>query len=164
MKGVYLWTVESIGGYVVSGCGITSRSIRKRVVEHRRAYLQGKYTLLDIDSMRRGVRKEIWHGMWAGHNSEERKAEFIQRDSELQEVAREQMAAFRIFVAEVSEARIPERIESAIMQTLYAAPEPYCDLPDRGTLEMPRRDNEERLLFINRSESHFINLAELMES
>jgi hypothetical protein len=164
MEGIYMWTVESKGGYVASGCGITRRSIRERVMEHRRAYLQGMYTLLDIDSMRLGIRKEIWHGMWAGYNTEESKAEFLRRKSELQNVAREQMAATRIFVAEESDQRIQERVESAIMQTLYAAPEPYCDLPDRGTLEMPRRDNEERLLFINRSEPHFINLAETMKS
>lgn len=164
MQGIYMWTVESTDGYVVSGCGITRRSIRKRVMEHRRAYLQGMYTLLDIDSMRLGVRKEIWHGMWAGHNTEESKAEFSKRKSELQDVAREQMAAFRIFVAEEPDQRIQERIEAAVVQTLYEATEPYCDLPDRGTLRMPRRDNEKRLLFINRSDQHLVNLAEIMES
>ena len=164
MSGVYLWTVESETGYVCTGCGITERTIRQRVMEHRRSYLRGAYTLLDLHSLRQGIRKEIWHGLWAGYNSDKRKAEFVRRKDELQNVANEQMSALKIFVAKINKKRLQQRIEAAIVQTLYEAEQPYCDLPDRGTLRMPRRESEASLTFINESDHHFVNLATEMLS
>ena len=164
MSGVYMWTVLGPSGYVCSGCGITERPIRKRMLEHRRGYLSGAYTMLDIDEMRKGNRKEIWHGMWAGYDSPERKAEFLERKKELKAVAQDQMDSLQIFVAEEQDQRIQERIEAAVVTTLYEAKPPYCDLPDRGTLRMPRREDEQPLIFINQSNHHFVNLAERMVS
>jgi len=164
ISGVYMWTVLGPSGYVCSGCGITERPIRKRMLEHRRGYLSGAYTMLDINEMRKGNRKEIWHGMWAGYDSPERKAEFLERKDELQAVAEDQMDSLQIFVAEEQDKRIQERVEAAIVSTLYEAKPPYCDLPDRGTLRMPRREDEQPLVFINQSNHHFVNLADRMVS
>ena len=163
LRGVYMWTVESDAGYVVSGFGITKRPVSQRVSEHRREMLRGKYTLLDLDAMKQGIRKEIWHGLWAGYDSNERKAEFARREGELQKVARQQMAAFKIFVAEVSDVRIQHRMEAALMAALYDARKPYCDLPDRGMHLVPRRDNESPITITNKSNHRFLNLLETME-
>ena len=62
VSGVYMLTVESEGGYLIYGVGITTRPVRQRFNEHRRAMLTGKYTLFDLSFLRLGIRKEIWHG------------------------------------------------------------------------------------------------------
>lgn len=142
LSSVYMWSVEGGKVFVVYGFGITKRPVRKRVSEHRRTTLRGKYTLLNLDAMKQGIGKEIWHGLWAGYDSDDRKAEFARRKDELQEGARQQMAAWKIFVAEVSDVRIQQRMEAALMGALYAAPKPYCDLPDKGMSLAPRRENE----------------------
>ena len=110
--GVYMQTVESDTGYVVYGFGITKRPVSQRFSEHRRKILKGKYTLLDLDAMRQGIRQEIWHGLWASHDSDEREAEFTRREEELKDVAKQQMAAYKIFVAEVSDHRINDKTRS----------------------------------------------------
>ncbi|MCH2118997.1 MAG: hypothetical protein MK161_14995 [Pirellulales bacterium] len=161
--GVYMQTVKNDTGYVVYGVGITKRPVSQRFGEHRRAILKGKYTLLDLDAMRQGIRQEIWHGLWAGHDSDERKAEFAKREEELKDVARQQMAACKIFVAEVSDVRIQHRMEAALMATLYDAPEPYCGLPDRGMHLVPRHDNELPITITNESHPLFVNLPEKVE-
>ena len=158
-----MWTVESDVGYVVYAFGVTRRSVSQRMGEHRRAILRGKYTLFDIDAMRQGIRKEIWHGLWAGHDSEEREAAFARREEELQEVGRQQMAAFKIFVAEVSDLRIQHRMETALMAVLYVAPKPFCDLPDKGMHLVPRRENEPRITITNETNHRFLNLPETVE-
>ena len=160
LGGVYMWTVESDAGFVVAGFGITKRPVSQRMGEHSREILKGKYTLLDLDAMRQGIRKEIWHGLWAGHDSDERKAEFARREEELKDVARQQMAAFKIFVAEVSDVRIQYRMEAGLMTALYDAPEPYCGLPDKGMHLVPRRENEPPITLANKPDGLFINLPE----
>ena len=119
--------------------------------------------MMDLDAMRRGIRKEIWHGLWAGHDSDERKAEFVKREEELQEVAKQQMAATTIFVAEVANARIQHRMEAALMVALYDAPEPYCGLPDRGMHLVPRYEDETPVKITNRPDHHFLNLPKTIE-
>lgn len=158
LRGVYMWTVKSDDSFVVYGFGITKRPVSQRMGEHRREVLRGKYTLLDLEAIKLGIRKEIWHGLWAGHDSPERKAEFVRRKEELQDVARQQMAAFKIFVAEVSDVRLQHRMEASLMEALYNAKEPYCDLPDRGMHLVPRRNDETPITIVNQSSHTFANL------
>ena len=74
--------------------------------------------MFDIDEMRKGNRKEFWHGMWAGFDSPERKAEFPDRKDELQAVAQQQMDSLQIFVVPEQDQRIKERIEAAVVSTI----------------------------------------------
>jgi hypothetical protein len=150
-SGVYLWTFEYQDGYLIYGAGLTRRLFRQRFREHTRLYLSGDYTVLDVAQLKNGVRSEIWHG-W-GWNAAKR-AEFAERQSEIEEAARRQLAAFRVFVTEVDpQARVSERLEAAIMSCLYAAPAPFCTVPDRGMMLAPKRDSEEAIFVWNSCES-----------
>ena len=151
--------MEGDHGYICYGCGITSRPVRQRMLEHRLGYLRGAYTIFNMAAMKQGIRQEIWHGMWAGHNTPERQSEFHSRKPDLQRYAIEQMESMRIFVSQVAEKRIQERIEAATVQSFYDCPEPYCNLPDKGTLMLPRRADEPGLIFINNTDHRFVNLA-----
>jgi len=75
--GIYLWTVEYLmGGLLIYAAGITRRPMKERFREHTRAYLDGTYTLFDVDALRQGVRREVWHGFWTGKRSSEKQQEF----------------------------------------------------------------------------------------
>ena len=163
MLGVYMTAAEGTTGYVVSGIGLTKRAVSKRFGEHRREFLKGKYTILDVNAWKKGIREEIWHGMWSGYDSSERKAEFKRRETELQEHARTHMQGTSIFVAEVEDNRLQHRIEASYIEVLYTAPKPYCDLPDRGTHRKPRQTGEVPIVVTNHSDCLFVNLPATVE-
>jgi hypothetical protein len=62
--GVYLWTVDYGGGFLVYAAGETRRPFRKRFREHTREYRSGRYTVFDAAAMRRGERRKVWPGFW----------------------------------------------------------------------------------------------------
>jgi hypothetical protein len=145
--GVYLQTVEYQDGYLIYCAGITRRTVPTRFQEHTRKYLSGDYNVLDIQSMRQGIRKEIWRG-WGW--SPEKRAEFDRREVEILDAVRRQLAGFRVFVADVGcESRILERIEGSVMHHLYRQPQPFCDIPDKGMMLAPRWPNEVPLVGTN---------------
>ena len=142
--GVYLWTFEYSDGFVLYGAGITRRSVAARMKEHTKNYLNGVYTILDVDALKQGVRHEIWHGFWYRPRAAERTSDYEARRAELTESARTQLSSFRIFVANVGTApRVLERLEAGIMQFLYAQPKPLCDIPDKGMMLARRHASEE---------------------
>ena len=143
-SGVYLQTVEYQDGYIIYAAGLTRRPFKKRFAEHTRNYIRGEYNILDIHELRHGIRKKIWQG-W-GWTSEKR-VEFAARQTELFDAVRQQMAGFRMFVADVDiDGRIPERLEAAVMNFIYAADAPFCDVADRGMQLTPRWPNEEPIM------------------
>lgn len=160
--GVYLMTVEAPDGYLMYGAGI-SKSMRKRFIQHRAKLLHGGYTMFDFDAMRQGIRKEVWHGLWSGWDSDERKAEFKQRTDELHEAAERQMTATKMFAAEISDRRIQHRMEAGLMSAMYAAPKPFCDLPDRGMFLSSKWENEAPIKIINQSDHRICFLPKTME-
>lgn len=105
-----MWTIGHLKGFLIYSVGITSRAIRQRLNEHRLAMLKGQYTLFDTELLKQGTRHEIWHGLWAGHDSAERKAELASRRGELQDAAQRQMNTFRIFAADIPDPRIQQRL------------------------------------------------------
>lgn len=148
--GVYLWASEYQSGYTIYAAGITRWSIPTRLREHTAQYMTGDYTILDMTAMTRGVRKELWHG-W-GWTPEKRK-DWEERKGDLVAAVRRQLAAFRVFVADVGTApRLLERLEAAIMNALYGEPPPYCEIPGRGMILAPRWESEEPITARFRSE------------
>jgi hypothetical protein len=145
--GAYLITVEYRSGYLIYSAGITRRPVPERFREHTLKYMSGDYTVLDIEAMKQGVRKEIWHG-WGW--SPEKRADFKSREAAIVEAARRQLAGFRIFIANVGNRhRILERLEAAIMNRLYQESAPFCDIPDKGMMLAPRWESEEIIVVRN---------------
>lgn len=154
--GIYLWTSEYVDDYIIYAAGITRRSIPVRLQEHTAKYMAGEYTILNMAAMSRGIRDEIWHG-WGW--TPEKRRDYEQRKCDLVAAARRQLASFRVFVADVGTApRILERIEAAIMNTLYRQPSPCCDIPDRGMMLAPRWNSEEPIMVQMKSDVNFFGL------
>ena len=137
VPGVYIQTFEYQSGYLIYGAGLTRRAIPRRFSEHTRKYLNGEYNVLDVPAAQQGIRKEIWHGWGCAH---EHRNEFEARKPHILKAVRNQLANFRIVIADLGvEPRTLERLESAIITNLYQQPSPICDIPDRGMQLSPRR-------------------------
>lgn len=153
-SGVYLWTFAHQDGFLLYAAGQTG-SLTERFRKHTSHYMSGDYTILDAAQAKNGIRFEIWHG-WGWTTT--KRAEYEQRRAELRDAARQQLAEFRIFVADVGpQKRTRERLEAAIMKRLYADGAP---LPDRGMYLAPRRNNEEPISVLNACASTLYGLAE----
>jgi hypothetical protein len=162
--GIYIQACDYDDGYLIFGVGVTKRPVAQRLCEHTHRYLNGEYNVLDMEAARAGVRREVWHG-WGYARAH--RDEFESRKIEIQDAVRRQLAGLRIFVADPSaggtDSRLRERLEAAIMDSLYQQPSPICDLPDRGTLQLWRRADEVPVLIRNQSPSLLHGLpAELL--
>jgi hypothetical protein len=51
---------------------------------------------------------------------------------------------FRLFVSSPVSKRERERLEAEVMDALYAAAAPFCDIPDRRTYQARRQPHEPR--------------------
>ncbi len=138
IAGVYLITFEYIGGYILRSVGVTN-SMKRRLSEHTREYFRGNYTLLDVESAKVGVRKELWHG-W--QYIKEHQNQFIENKNVVLELADKELIAYRLFITEVADRRIRERIEAAILINTYSSKESWADLIDGGMVLRGRYNYE----------------------
>jgi hypothetical protein len=142
--GVYLWTVDYGGGFLVYAAGETRRPFRKRFREHTREYRSGRYTVFDAAAMRRGERRKVWPGFWfSKRRPPQLERTYSERSGEIAKALEELLSSYRVFVAPLAlDRRVLQRIEAAIMAALYAAESPASLLPDRGMALAPRWPGE----------------------
>lgn len=155
VPGVYLQTFEYRNGYLIYAAGITRRPVPTRFREHTRKYTNGEYTVLDILAAQEGIRKEIWHGWGYARSHRE---EFEEKRMTIQDAVQKQLAGFRVFVTDIQEPRVLERLEAAIMNKLYEQTSPICDIPDRGMQLAPRWDSENPITVKSYSRAHIHGL------
>ena len=160
LQGVYLQTFEYENGYLIYGAGLTRRPISTRFIEHAREYMNGKYTVLDTDAARQGIRKEVWHGWGYARKNRE---EFEEKKMAIRDSVRKQLSEFRIFVANVEGVRVHERLEASMMNNLYKQPPPFCNFPDRGMQLSPRWPSEEKIIVKNNCASLLHGVPILLE-
>ena len=151
MPGVYLFTVDFDGGCMIYAAGYTGRPLQIRFHEHTRLYMSGIYNVLDIDAMRLGIRKVIWHGFWTKERLPDKEHEYVRRKAEIDNAVRHQLFGFRIFVANIgTQPRLMKRLEAAIMDILYEQPPPFSDILDRG-MSLSRRWESESPITVTSS-------------
>lgn len=161
VRGVYLQTFQYDKGYLIYAAGITRRTIAARFKEHTKKYLDGDYNVLDINAVKKGLRKEIWHGWQYARNHQR---EFQEKKTRIIRAVQKQLAAFCIFIAETDDkSRLMERLEAAIMNTLYDQNPPFCSIPDEGMYLAPRRDSEDPIVLKNICQHTLYGLPEFLE-
>ena len=159
--GVYLQTFEYQDGFILSSAGLTRRPIPTRLREHTRKYINGDYTILDIEAVQQGIRKEIWHG-WGW--TLEKRAEFEKHKSLIEDATEKMLTGYRIFVTNIgTQPRILERLEAAIILNLYQQPEPFCDIPDRGMMLAPRWEKESPVIINNKCIFRLYGLPSILQ-
>ena len=160
-SGVYLQSFEHKDGYLIYAAGLTRRPIPIRFKEHTRKYLNGDYTVLDIEAAKRGIRKEIWHG-W-GYARKHRE-EFEDRKTAIIDAVKRQLTGFKIYVTDLgNEERLLERLEAAIMNNLYRQIAPINEIPDKGMQLSGRLDSEAPIIVKNKCLSAIYGLPDLLE-
>lgn len=140
IAGVYLLTFEYKDGYILRGAGHTN-SMKRRFSQHKREYMAGRYTVLDVKSANRGERKEIWHGWGYAKTHQD---EFLRHKDYILQSVEKELASYNLFITEVADRPKRERIEFAVMQSAYLSKEAWSDLVDgqmalrgRGNYEIP---------------------------
>lgn len=128
IAGVYLFTFEYKDGYILRSVGVTS-SMKRRFREHTREYNKGNYTVLDVESAKIGVRKELWHG-W--QYAKEHQKQFLEYKDVILEFVEKELIAYRLFITEIADRRKRERIEAAILINTYSSKELLANLFDGG--------------------------------
>jgi len=128
IAGVYLFAFEYLDGYILRSVGVTN-SMKRRLAQHTREYKKGNYTLIDVESAKNGIRKELWHG-W--QYAKEHQNEFLENKDVILEFAEKELIAYRLFITEIADRRKRERIEAAILINTYNSKEPWADFIDGG--------------------------------
>ena len=136
VAGVYLFTFAYQDGYILRSAGYTS-STRRRLSQHKREFMAGRYTVLDVSAAQKGERKELWHG-WGYAKAHQ--DEFLQHKDFILKAAETELAATSLFVAEIADKRMQARIEFAIIQNAYLSKAPWGDLVD-GEMALRGRAN-----------------------
>lgn len=164
MPGVYLQTFEYNGGYIIYAVGLTRRPVPTRLKEHTQHFMEGEYNVLELEAVQKGFRKEIWHG-W--DYAKTHRNEFEARKEEILKAIHTKLQGMRIFITALidldPEARILERLEAGVMNTLYAQPSPIGDIPDKGMHLSPRWETEEPILVQNKASVALHGLPDVME-
>lgn len=161
LSGVYLQAVPFKDGYLIYLVG-HAKDIAVRFMAHERSRQVGMaINIFDMEAMAAGIRKRVWNGFSAWwkdrpdpQHIEERRAAlgydadwgcdmpngnvrrmvaFGENWRSILAAAEMQVKTFNIFVAEFGpDERLRKRLEAAIMDSLYKASAPFCDIPDRG--------------------------------
>lgn len=151
--GVYLFTVEHPAGFLIYCAGYTTQPFQRRFRQHDRLYRSGVYTIFDLEAFQRGQRRKIWPGFWTRKDRAPSLMEdYETRAEEIRAATDRWLRGYRVFVAPVATTRrILARIEAGIMNSLYAAAPPACDVPDRGMSLSPRWPSEAPVLVTSHS-------------
>jgi hypothetical protein len=106
-----------------------TNSMKRRFFQHKREYMSGNYTVLDVESAKRGERKEIWHG-WG--YAKKHQDEFLRHKECILRSVEDELASYHLFITEIADKRKQERIEFATIQNAYFSKEPWGDMVDGG--------------------------------
>ncbi len=159
IPGVYLFTVDYKDGYIIRSAGVTN-AMKRRFSQHNREYKKGNYTVLDVSSARVGIRKEMWHG-W--DYAKKNRKEYFEHEAIILNLIREELRAYRIFVAKVDDKRKRERIEFAIIHGIYRSKDPWSNLVDGGMALRGRFNYEVPVQLENISPYKVYGLPEKLE-
>jgi hypothetical protein len=159
ISGVYIFTFNYKDGYIVRLVG-ESNSFKRRMNQHIREYKKGNYTILDVKSAQKGIRKEIWHG-WS--HAKRNPDQFIENKDYIMDATEQELASYRLFVANIPDKRKSQRIEFAIMHNIYADTQPWSDLVDRGMFLTGRFNSEVPINTKNQCQHKLYGLADFLE-
>lgn len=162
--GVYLFSVEHNGGYLVYCAGHTQH-FRKRFRQHDRLYWDGTYSIFDHAAFAAGKRVKVWQGFWMKKSrSPERQEDFILRAPEIKAATERWLDGYRVFVAPADvERRVRLRLEAGLMAAFMKAGPPACDMPDKGMSLSSRWTREAPIHVRNVSSERILGLPPEMD-
>ncbi|MBO0736648.1 MAG: hypothetical protein J2P48_08770 [Alphaproteobacteria bacterium] len=127
VSSVYLWTVESRhdeypDGYFLYLAGETIDA-RYRHGQHTKSLRLGLWTIFDMEAMQHCERKEIWHvSDWKPH----KKPGSPDEVKMIEAAGRRMMTDLRLFIAEIPDKRLSQRVEAVIIRACMTAQSHYA--------------------------------------
>jgi hypothetical protein len=163
--GVYLFSIEHHGGFLVYCAGHTQQ-FWKRFRQHDRLYRNGTYSIFDHDEFAAGRRVVVWPGFWMKKSRpRELSEDFVNRGDEIRAATERWLDGYRVFVARVdAEKRIKQRLEAGLMSAFMNADPPACDMPDKGMSLSSRWPWESPIRVKNISTERILGLPPEMEA
>lgn len=157
--GVYLFTFEHKDGYTLHSVGVSS-SISRRLSQHTFKYNNGEYNVVDVKSAQKWVRRDLWHG-W--EYAKKHREQFLENKDLILGFVKDELTAYRLFITEVDDRRIRERIEAAILINAYSLKEPWTDIIDGGMHLRNRSSYETPIIMRNICPYKIHGLPETLE-
>jgi hypothetical protein len=137
--GIYLWTVPLQSGHLVYYVGETGVSFSDRLREHNRDFFAARHCIYKAAEFARGEKAKLWQGFWGPGRKPE--AECRANRERFSKSAQEMLSVLQVFLAPFkTDKRIRQRIEGAILKSLYAVPGTFML---EGVIGQPRRNGEE---------------------
>lgn len=140
--GIYLWTVGTPEGELIYYVGETGRSFAGRLFEHLKEHLAGAYHVWEPEPLGRGVKVELWAGIY-GRNRREATRGLVEKHESLAGAISGLISVYRFFVAPLDcDQRTRQRIEAGIALYLYGLGDAPTNFQDRGIRYLPRYAGE----------------------
>jgi len=122
-EGIYLWTLQANGKYVIEYIGETGSSFRQRTKEHIIQVLGGNYRILDASCYQKEEVRVLWNGMWR-KGTRDKLGDFISSYTELAPKIVKYIDSINIFVAPIKiDGYMRKVIEGALASYIKDQPE-----------------------------------------
>ena len=145
-SGIYFFTISVENRYLIEYVGITTRSFKKRFLEHIRELLSGGYQLYDFKRLLEHKTFVVWKGRY-GKGSDDISV-FLDNYLYFSKIIENQIKEFKIFLIPLNEdRRILERIEGGIYQILKEKNDKRIMTFIKGVRSSPKRNDEELINF-----------------
>ena len=145
--GIYIWTVPVGAQYRVFYVGQTETGFAARHHDHFREYWGGAYSFYEPAAFSKGELVPLYAGYAYKTPRWQRAAPFYADFLRYMEPLVENLKAMRLWIADCPQAaRIQRRIESALMDLLYARQDAIGSFLQPGLVRQPRWENEEPVL------------------
>lgn len=114
--------------------------MKTRFKQHSSSFKNGgDVYVLQSDQASKGVRVELWPWQYSKN-----KEEFEKNKHLFLEDGKKQLLAMRIFVTEILDQHLRERMEGALIKGLYNSKEPWAKLADQGMHFLDPKPGEEK--------------------
>ena len=149
--GVYVWTVRVGHGYRVFYVGQTEKGFAERHHQHFKEYFGGGYSIYEPGAFAEGRLECLYHGFAYRKPFWKNAIEFNQRIQNLIEPLFAHLRLMQLFIAHVPyPGRVQRRVESALLQAVYALQGPPGQLLERNLRIEPRRSDEDPIAVTQR--------------
>ncbi len=143
MAGVYAWTVPIDSTYRVFYIGQTEVGFAARHLQHFQTYFSGAYSIYEPGLFSTGQLDKLHHGFAYKQPTWKNAIPFFEQFDQLLTPLIDHLRLMQMFIAPLPlDRRLQRRVETALMQAVYAIPGPAGQLLEKGLKLEPRLDDE----------------------
>lgn len=143
LAGIYLWTVQFRGGFLINYIGETGTSFSRRMKDHMIQCLGGNYRICDAERLLEGKKKILWNGVWRKGTRDLLPMFVDEMYVKLAPQIRDYLRVLDVFVAPIEiDRRTRRRIEGSIAFSLREKAEPIGTIVSEDVRYFGRKQNE----------------------